>query len=88
MFLAPIPYWVAFVIGFAAVTERIGSRFGLANPLGARLSGAGVLIALMLIPIVGLFVMVPVIFCPRAICYWAKNPKTKDRKQPIPTRAC
>jgi hypothetical protein len=60
LFLIPIPCWVAFVIGFAAVTERIGSRFGLAHPLGARLSGAGVLIVLMLIPIVGLFVMVPV----------------------------
>jgi hypothetical protein len=60
LFLTPVPYWAAFVIGFAAVTERIGSRFGLAHPLVARLRGAGVLIALMLIPILGLFVMVPV----------------------------
>jgi hypothetical protein len=60
LFLTPVPYWIAFVIGFAAVAERIGSRFGLARPLGARISGAGVLIALMLIPMVGLFVMVPV----------------------------
>jgi hypothetical protein len=60
MFLTPVPYWVAFVIGFAAVAEQIGSRLGVARPLGARLSGAGVLIAPMLIPIVGLFVMVAV----------------------------
>jgi hypothetical protein len=60
MFLTPIPYWVIFVIGFAAVSERLGSRLGFAHPLGARFSGAGVLIALMLIPIVGLFAMVPV----------------------------
>jgi hypothetical protein len=60
MFLTPIPYWVIFVIGFAAVSEQLGSRLGFAQPLGARFSGAGVLIALMLIPIVGLFAMVPV----------------------------
>ena len=60
MFLTPIPYWVIFVIGFAAVSERLGSWLGFAHPLGARFSGAGVLIALMLIPIVGLFAMVPV----------------------------
>jgi hypothetical protein len=60
LFLTPVPYFCAFVIGFAAVTEWIGLRLGSANRLGARLMGAGVLIALMLIPVVGLFVMIPV----------------------------
>jgi hypothetical protein len=60
LFLTPVPYWIAFVIGFAAVTERLGLGLGLTRPLGARLGGAGVLIALMLIPIVGLLVMVPI----------------------------
>jgi hypothetical protein len=60
MFLTPIPYWVIFVIGLAAVSQRLGSRLGFAHHLSARFSGAGVLIALMLFPIVGLFAMVPV----------------------------
>ena len=50
MFLTPIPHWVIFVIGFAAVSQRLGSRLGSAHPLGAPFSGAGVLIALMLSP--------------------------------------
>jgi hypothetical protein len=60
MFLTPIPYWVIFVIGFAAVSQQLGSLLGFAHPLSARFSGAGVLIALMLFPIVGLFAMVAV----------------------------
>jgi len=52
-----IVYWFALAIGFAAVTEWIGSLLGRENRLGARLTGAALLIALMLVPVIGLFVM-------------------------------
>lgn len=57
----PIVYWFMLTIGIAAVAERLGSLLVGANRLRARLTGAAFLIALMLIPVIGLFVMVAVI---------------------------
>jgi len=59
-FSLPIVYWFVLAIGFAAVAEWIGLRLVRANRLGARLTGAALLIALMLVPVVGPFVMVAV----------------------------
>jgi hypothetical protein len=57
----PIVSWFILAIGFAAVTEWIGSRLVGSNRSKARLTGAGLLLALMLVPVVGLFVMIAVI---------------------------
>jgi hypothetical protein len=54
-------YWFTLAIGFAAVSEWIGSLLVNARPLVARLTGAAVLITLMLIPVAGLFVWLAVI---------------------------
>lgn len=59
-FSIPVVYWLVLAIGFAAVAERIGSRLGRENHLGARLTGAALLIAFMLVPVVGLLVLVAV----------------------------
>ena len=52
-----IAYWLALAIGLAVVAEWLGSLLGRENRLGARLTGAALLIALMLVPVIGLFVM-------------------------------
>lgn len=57
LFLVSVAYWFVFAIGFAGMTKWIGSVLWNANRLGARLTGAAILIALMLVPVVGLFVM-------------------------------
>jgi hypothetical protein len=60
-FSIPTAYCIVLAIGFAAVAERIGSLLGRENRLGARLTGAALLIAFMLVPVVGLFVLVAVV---------------------------
>jgi hypothetical protein len=57
----PIVYWFVLAIGFAALAESIGSLLGRESPLGGRLTGAALLIALMLVPVLGLFVMLAVV---------------------------
>ena len=56
----PIAYWLALAIGLAVVAEWFGSLLGKENRLGARLTGAALLIALMLVPVLGLLVMATV----------------------------
>ncbi len=56
-FFIPIAYWLALAIGLAVVAEWLGSLLGRGNRLGARLTGAALLTALMLVPVIGLFVM-------------------------------
>jgi hypothetical protein len=53
----PTAYWFVSAIGFAALAEWIGSMLGNQNRLKARLVGAALLSALMLFPILGLFVL-------------------------------
>jgi hypothetical protein len=43
----------------AALVEPIGFLLGCSNRMSARLAGAVLLIVLMLIPVLGLFVMLP-----------------------------
>lgn len=57
LFLVPVAYCFAIVIGFALIAERIGSLAGIRHRFVARASVVALLIALMLIPIAGLFVM-------------------------------
>lgn len=56
-FAVPTVYWCVLVIGFAALAEWIGSMLGNRNRLTARLMGAALLSALMIVPILGLFVL-------------------------------
>jgi len=56
-FSIPIAYWFALAIGLAVVAEWLGPLLGRENRLGARLTGAALLIVLMLVPVIGLFVM-------------------------------
>ena len=58
--LVPIAYSFAVAIGFAVAAERIGSLAGITHHFSARVAGVILLIALMLIPVAGLFVMTAV----------------------------
>jgi len=58
-FSIPIAYWLALAIGLAVVAEWLGSLLGRENRLGARLTGAALLIALMLVPVIGLLSWAP-----------------------------
>ena len=53
----PIVYWLTLAMGLAAVAEWIGSLLGRQNRLGSRVTGATLLIVLMLIPVLGLLVL-------------------------------
>ena len=53
----PIVYWLTLAMGLPAVAEWFGSLSGSVNSVGARLIGAALLSALMLIPVLGLFVL-------------------------------
>lgn len=57
----PLVYWLVLAIGLAAVAEWLGSLLGRGNGLGARLTAAALLVAFMLVPVLGLFVMLALI---------------------------
>ena len=56
----PTLYWLALAMGLAAMAEWIGSLLGRQNRLVSRLTGAAILMVLMLIPVLGLFVLLAV----------------------------
>jgi hypothetical protein len=77
-FAAPTVYWLILVIGLAVLAELVGSRLGIANPPVARMAGAALLVATMLVPVAGFFIMLAVILTAAGagtgILFWRRLP--------------
>jgi hypothetical protein len=56
----PTVFWLALAMGFAVMAEWIGSLLVRQNRLASRLTGAAILMASMVIPVLGLFVLLAV----------------------------
>ena len=61
-FATSLVYWFVVAVGFAAVAESLGSRWWSATGVVARVTGAALLILLMLVPVAGMLVVVALNF--------------------------